>query len=144
MFRALAISLFVFFAVSPAVQAQTIAADFSVAIDGDFSESDIRFTGELGVVYRFMWDVRAVNGQIAVCGTGVFLRARARSAVRGMLRDGYVEYAGVRILEDLSYFTRANTVNAMRAGQANCRYAADSTRRSGPLTLVFGDGVVRY
>ena len=144
MFRAFAVSLFILFSMSPGVQAQTVAADFSVPIDGDFSESDIRFTGELGIVYRFMWDARAVNGQIAVCGTGVFMRARGRSGVRGMLRDGYVEYAGARILEDLSFFTRANTVNAMRAGQANCRYAADSTRRNGPLTLVFGDGVVRY
>lgn len=144
MLRKFAVSLFLLIGTIPAVQAQTVAADFSVAIDGNFTESDIRFTGELGTVYQFMWDARVVNGQIAICGTGVFLRGRARSAVRGMLRDGYIEYAGVRVLEDLSFFTRANTVNAMRSGQANCRYVSDSTRRNGPLNLVFGDGVVRY
>lgn len=144
MLRTLAFSLFVVLGTISAVQAQTIAADFSVQIDGNFTESDIRFTGELGTVYQFMWDARVVEGQIAICGTGVFLRGRARGAVRGMLRDGYIEYGGARVLEDLSYFTRANTVNAMRRGQANCRYLTDSTRRNGRLTLIFGDGVVRY
>ena len=144
MIRSLALALFGTLSLACAAPAQTVPADFSVAVDGDFTESDIRFTGELGTVYRFMWDARALNGRIAICGTGVFLRSRARSTVRGMLRDGYIEYGGARILEDLSYFTAANTVNAMRAGEANCRYVSDSSRRNGPLSLFFGDGVVRY
>jgi len=143
MFRTLIVAFVCCLGLVPTAEAQTAAADFTVEIDGDFTESDIQFTGELGIVYRFMWDARVVDGQIAVCGTGVFVSSRVRNTVIGMLRGGHIDYGGVQVLEDLTYFNRANTLNAMRSGQANCRYASDSTRRNGPLSLVFGDGVFR-
>ena len=80
------------------------AQEFQTPVDANFNEGDIRFTGELGTVYTFMWDARAVDGRIAICGVGYLRDSRLRGTIRDMARAGLVlNLAGAVVISVVLY-----------------------------------------
>jgi hypothetical protein len=124
---------------APTAQAQ----DVGIPVDSEFMEFDIRFTGELGVVYTGLWDARIINNQIAICGVGHLRSPRLRSTVRQMARDGQLEINGQTYAFDLTYFPRVQSEGALRSAQATCR--STGVRPSGrwSVRMEFGRGTFR-
>jgi len=119
------------------------AQEFGVPVDGNFSEFEIAFTGGLGVVYRGVFDVRAVEGQIAICGVGHLRDSRLRSTIRDMARNGAFILNGQEYPFDMRYFSRARTINSIPSTEATCRLTGVAAPRSGSVNLRFGNGVFR-
>jgi hypothetical protein len=127
-------------AVAVPAQAQT----FNVTVDDTFVEGDIQFTGELGIVYTFLWRAIAHEGELAICGVGRYMRPRLRTTVRGMLRGASVTTAGQDVPHDLTYFTNARSAQSMRSEQATCRSTGiPLSQVSGGISLTFGDAIWR-
>ncbi|WP_306045114.1 hypothetical protein [Nioella sp. MMSF_3534] len=120
------------------------AQTFEVNVDGSFVDGDIRFTGELGIVYTFLWRAIAQSGELAICGVGRFTSPRLRTTVRGMLRDASINVSGLDIPFDVSYFTSARTVQSMRSEPATCRSTGiPVSQASGGVYLSFGQAIWR-
>ncbi|MGI3183668.1 hypothetical protein [Nioella aestuarii] len=127
-----------------AVSAPTQAQTFELAVDDSFVESDIRFTGELGIVYSFLWRAVAYEGEVAICGVGRVTRPRLRTTVRGMLRGASIQTSGQDVPLDLTYFTNARSVPALRTETATCRSTGiPLSQASGGISLIFGDAIWR-
>jgi hypothetical protein len=117
------------------------AQDYQVPVDDSFVEGQIRFTGELGVVYRFLWNGQAVNGELAICGIGRFISPRLRTTVRGMARGAVLRINGQEYPFDVSFFTSARTVASMQTEPATCRSTGvPLSRVNGPITLEYASG----
>lgn len=134
----LAVMLFLFGGSS--VQAQ----DYHVSVETSFVAGAIRFTGELGVVYSFLWDAQEANRELVICGIGRYTRPRLRSTVRGMARGATLTINGQEIDFDLTFFTSARTLASMREELATCRSTGiPISRVNGPIELRFAPGTWR-
>jgi hypothetical protein len=123
--------------------APVMAQDFQVPMSADFNDGEIRFTGELGTVYHFRWDAVAVDGQLAICGTGYLRDTRLRSTIRDMARDGEILVGAQLVRVDLRFFSRARTMNALQSTAANCQVVGPSPRDITSIALRFGAGTFR-
>ncbi len=124
---------------SAPVQAQ----DFQRPVDSSFVEHEIRFTGELGVVYTYRWNLSAQGNRLAMCGIGYLRDSRLRNTVRDMARDGELVVDGQTYRVNFSFFSRASSRNALASGTANCIVTQAPLPRSGSAQMRFGSGVFR-
>jgi len=97
------------------------AQQFQINVDGEFSEETLQFTGGVAPPYSFMWDMRVVNGSLAICGVGHLRDSRFRDTIRQILRGGVVTVNGQEYPVDLNFFSRARTRNAMSGTPATCQ-----------------------
>lgn len=124
---------------APAVR----AADFTVPVDGRFTESSIQFTEGLGHVYYFAWAVFTDQGRFAVCGSGTLENRQLRTTVAKMARAGEVRVAGKTYRIDLSYFTSVPDRASLTGSTANCKLIGPTPASGSEYELRFGRGSFR-
>lgn len=117
-----------------------------VPVDEHFSAGDLTFDGELGTFYRFMWDVRLVNGTLAVCGVGKTLDPTTSGFARRMLRKATVKLNGKPILTDVSFFTAIKSRHDLVSATATCQVTGFPPPKGDKVDLLldFGYGTFRY
>jgi hypothetical protein len=117
-------------ALSHSVSAQQGSSDFGSPVTSDFISSDIRFTGEFGIVYEYRWQVTAIEGFLVVCGVGALTELRMRQTVADMLEEATVVLDDQPIFSDISFFGRAATPRRLANGMAVCRFTGVSAPRN--------------
>jgi len=131
------------FAASVSLAAPATAQEFQVPVTSSFTEGEIQFTGGFGPVYYFMWNATAVEGRVAICGTGYLRDPRLRSTIRDMARDGEFMVGGRVYPIDLRFFSRSRTQNSMASDTANCLVTEAPVPSSGGVRLSFSSGTFR-
>ncbi|MEZ5754165.1 MAG: hypothetical protein R3D90_05135 [Paracoccaceae bacterium] len=119
------------------------AADFTVPVDGRFTESSIQFTEGLGHVYYFAWAVFTDQGRFAICGSGALENRQLRTTVAKMARAGEVRVAGKKYKVDLSYFTAVPDRSRLTGSTANCNLIGPTPAQGSEYELRFGRGAFR-
>jgi hypothetical protein len=116
-------------ALSHSVSAQQGTSDFEAPVTSDFISSDIRFTGEFGIVYEYRWQVTAIEGFLVVCGVGALTESRMRQTVADMLEEATVVLDDQPIFSDISFFGQAATPRRLANGMAVCRFTGVTVPR---------------
>lgn len=131
-----------FFLPAAAAAQQTL----KVPVDENFDAGDLTFDGELGTFYRFLWDVKLVNGTIAVCGVGKTLDPTTSGFARRMLRQAKVTLNGKPILTDISFFTMIKSRHDLASAAATCQQTGFAPPKGdkAELLLDFGYGTFRH
>ncbi|MEM9318714.1 MAG: hypothetical protein AAGA70_06875 [Pseudomonadota bacterium] len=119
------------------------ANEFEMPVTADFYESDIRFTGEFGVVYRFRWYVVPSGDRLAICGIGHFRDGGFMSTVRDMARDATFFVNDQPYPVDLSFFTRVRHQAELQTGTATCRVTPAPVAGARSVGIEYGRGTYR-
>lgn len=119
------------------------AADFTVPVDGRFTEASIQFTEGLGHVYYFKWAVFTDKDRFAICGSGALENRQLRTTVAKMARAGEVRVAGKKYKVDLSYFTSVDSRARLTGSVANCKLIGPTPASGSEYELRFGRGSFR-
>lgn len=121
------------------------ANDFSISVDDRFSEDEITWQGDVsGNAYVFVFDIRAKDGWLYLCGAGKFTDPTLRNATRNILRSSFLEYNGKKVLKDISYFATVPFQNDLKSAKATCRATTvPSNVRNGDFTLQVAGGNFR-
>ncbi len=127
--------------VSPLL-AQTDDPDFETPVTEDFQFGEVRGDGQLGVVYTYAYDLRAVDGRVALCGIYYLRELRAYQAFRRTLRNSQLLFEGEPIFEDFRFFAQARSMDGLASSTANC-VLTDNRARRGNYGVHFGGGRVR-
>jgi hypothetical protein len=127
-----------------ALAAHADAKDFAVPVDNGFSKSSLMING-YGIGYEFVIDVRGVNGEVVVCGAGVFPDASSALGVRRMLRKAAITLNGRKIIHDLSFFATSKRGADLFKGQAICRSTGvPIPKAAAKFDIVWPSGPIRF
>lgn len=87
--------------------------------------------------------LKALEGQIALCGVGVVTNSQLNSAVRNALRGGVLRLDGKPTIKNFTYFAKARSVSALDKTKANCKLSGISARKRVDVDIKLGDGTFR-
>jgi hypothetical protein len=117
--RAAAVAAAILVGIGPAAVAEAQEITRQISVDGSFGDGYVNWPGLPGGYY-FKARVIAVDGQLELCGVGVFTDAYTRSTEQQVLGDTRFTMNGESILEDLTFFARANRKRDLGGATANC------------------------
>lgn len=133
-----------FFLQSSMAVAQDPGSQYETPVTPEFNYSEMHYTGELGLVYAYHWDIQVVNGYVAICGVGFLREHRARQAIRRSLREATLESGGAIIHEDMTFFGRARNMNRLPTSTATCLVTGHRPQRNVGFVLNFAGRSVRF
>ena len=112
------------------------AQEFEVLVDETFTQSEIEFISGVAPHYTVIYDLRLVNGQVTICGSGYLRDRRFNSTIRDMLRNSTLQVGGRLVSVNLTYFSRAHTRIALRSMPANSRSSLGINTRPCPSSSI--------
>ena len=129
------------FVPAPAAMAQT--GEFETPVTGEFIPGEINFTGGLGRVYEYRWDLAVIEGRIALCGVGYLRDARLRSTINDMLEGATLSSDTHEVAVDARFFSRARSAGRLDQSTATCRLTNLPVPRSGAIFFSPSRGTFR-
>lgn len=116
----------------------------SIPQDDGFFPANMRWTGATAKGYDANIALKAVGGNVALCGVGIVTNIQLNSAINSGLRGGRVKVNGKTILKDFSFFAKAPNIKSLDKVKANCKLTSvTAIRKSDKVSIRYGKATFR-
>ena len=109
-------------AICSGLAAPVLAEAVTIPVDDHFNDLSLKWNGGQITSYIGVWDIRVDDaGFIMVCGAGQMKDANSAQATLAWLHSIFIKLDGVKILKDMSFFTKVKAKDDVRAVLATCK-----------------------
>jgi len=120
------------------------AKDITIPVNDGFEPGSLSIRG-YGKGYEFVIAVIALDGQLFVCGVGIYPDASSAAGVRNILHRAAIAINGRRIIKDLTFFGKADRGADLFREMAVCRgTGVPIPIRKFSFEIVWPSGPVRF
>ncbi len=112
----------------------------SIPVDSDFQSADMRWNNATAGGYDALVALKALDGQIALCGVGIVTNSQLNRAIRRALLGGVLKLNGKTVVKNFTYFAKARSVRALPKSKANCKLTGVNANKQVQIDFEYGDG----
>ncbi len=122
--------------------AQSPGDQYNTPVTESFGYSEMRGTGELGLVLAYYSDLQDANGYVALCGAYFLRERRAQGVVSQALANATLSRDGVEIHRNIRFFRHARSLRQLPNATARC-VVTNARTGGGNYLLNISGGTVR-
>lgn len=135
-FRAFGL-LALFFCVSSTAAFSKSDAIKRIPVTPEFEQVDFSADGKGHYYVANVW-IGVLEGEIHLCGVGVYTDSQLRSIANRILRDSYMRIDGRKVVTNFRFFEKASSVAGLSSGSAACKSSGVVYQKGKKYDIDFG------